>query len=145
MKIKNPFKKKKADPKEWKDGLVERDWNTLTMVRYILYADPDLTTVPGAYRLSSDTDYNAIEQWLRQQLDQIEVSTDCAAICDQAIRLRTLQVQNKLLSQRLLHYREAVRLHTDAKLHLHQMQERLRTLKAAYAALEEERSRLMNT
>ena len=72
------------------------------------------------------------------------MSTDCAAIFDQAIRLKTLQVQNRLLSERLFHYREAVRLQTDAKLHLHQMEQRLLDLKKAYAALEEERNRLLD-
>lgn len=142
--MKNPFKKKKADPKEWQNELLERDWNSLTLIHHILFAEPDLLTVPGAYPRCSDTDYDTIEQWLRQQMGQIEVSTNCAALCDQAIRLRTLQIQNRLLSQRLLHYREAVRLRTDAELHLHQMQERLCTLKAAYAALEAEHSRLLN-
>lgn len=143
--MKNPFKKKKADPKEWRNEWVQEDWNTLTLVRYILYADPDLTTVPGAYyQAGADTDYAAIEQAVRQQLEQIEVSTDCAAIFDQAVRLKTLQLQNKLISQRLLHYREAVRVRADAELHVHQTEQRLQDLKKAYAALEEERNRLLD-
>ena len=140
----NPFKKK-AVPEERPNVWTEEDWNTLTLIHHILFAEPNLTTVPGAYyRLSADTEYGAIEESVRQQLEQIEVSTDCAAIFDQAIRLKTLQIQNRLLSERLFHYREAVRLQTDAKLHLHQMEQRLLDLKKAYAALEEERNRLLD-
>lgn len=144
----NPFKRKKTAPEETPNQNVwtERDWSRLTIIHHILAAEPDLTTVPGAYyQVSADTEYVSIEQSARQQLEQIEVSTDCAAIFDQAVKLKTLQVQNRLLSERLFHYREAVRLRTDAELHLHQMEERLDTLKTAYAALEEERRHLLET
>ena len=144
--MKNLFKKKKTYPKEWRQNeWIEQNWNKLTIVRHIHRAAPDLTTVPGAsYWVSPDTDYESIEQSVRQQLENIEVSTDCAAIFDQAVRLKTLQLQNKLISERLFHYREAVRTRDDAKLHLYQMEQRLLDLKKAYAALEAERSRLLN-
>lgn len=140
----NPFGKK-AVPHEQPNIWTEQQWNTLTLIHHILRADPDLTTVPGAYYwVSPDTDYESIEQSVRQQLENIEVSADCAAIFDQAVRLKSLQLQNKLISERLFHYREAVRTREDAKLHLYQMEQRLQDLKKAYAALEEERSRLLN-
>ena len=58
----NPFKKK-AVPEERPNVWTEEDWNTLTIIHHILAAEPNLTTVPGAYyRLSADTEYGAIEE-----------------------------------------------------------------------------------
>lgn len=124
----------------------ERDWSTRILIHHVDHLQPDLLTVPGGYfQAQSSTEFAQLEKEARAQLSYLEISTDCAPLFDQAVRVRTLQLQNKLLSERLYHFRDAIQNRTDARTYLHQKEQRLADLETAYDVLEQERRTLLET
>lgn len=144
-----PFVKKNASHQNEKihasdnELWTERDWNTRSIIHHLDHAWPNLLTTPGGYYQTSADDFSDLEELARKQLDKLSISIRDEAVFNQAVRLRTLQLQNRLLSERLYHYRDAVHSRTDALLYVHRMEQRLADLKAACAVLEEERRQLL--
>ncbi len=145
-----PFAKKNASRQTEKvqtsdnELWTERDWNTRTIIHHLDHAWPNLLTTPGGYYQASVEGFSELEELARKQLDKLNISIRDEAVFEQAVRLRTLQLKNRLLSERLYHYRDAVHSRTDALLYVRGMETRLADLKAACAALEEERRQLLS-
>lgn len=111
--MKLPFFHRKD--KEHKHRRITVDFAHQYVVERILYAKPDVTTVPGSYHAVSAKDFESCLTEAQAILAQLDVGVDHAGILELLIQLQAVQRSIDLLETRVMHVRDAVHLRTDAE------------------------------
>lgn len=111
--MKFPFFHRKD--KEHKHRRITVDFAHQYVVERILYAKPDVTTVPGSYHAVSAKDFESCLTEAQAILAQLDVGVDHAGILELLIQLQAVQRSIDLLETRVMHVRDAVHLRTDAE------------------------------
>lgn len=111
--MKLPFFHRKD--KDHKHRRITVDFSHQYVVERILYAKPDVTTVPGSYHAVSAKDFESCLTEAQAILAQLDVGVDHAGILELLIQLQAVQRSIDLLETRVMHVRDAVHLRTDAK------------------------------
>lgn len=111
--MKFPFFRRKD--KEHKHRRITVDFAHQYVVERILYAKPDVTTVPGSYHAVSAKDFESCLTEAQAILAQLDVGVDHAGILELLIQLQAVQRSIDLLETRVMHVRDAVHLRTDAE------------------------------
>ena len=111
--MKLPFFRRKD--KEHKHRRITVDFAHQYVVERILYAKPDVTTVPGSYHAVSAKDFESCLTEAQAILAQLDVGVDHAGILDLLLQLQAVQRSIDLLETRVMHVRDAVHLRTDAE------------------------------
>lgn len=101
--------------KEHKHRRITVDFAHQYVVERILYAKPDVTTVPGSYHAVSAKDFESCLTEAQAILAQLDVGVDHAGILELLIQLQAVQRSIDLLETRVMHVRDAVHLRTDAE------------------------------
>lgn len=111
--MKLPFFHRKD--KDHKHRRITVDFSHQYVVERILYAKPDVTTVPGSYHAVSAKDFESCLTEAQAILAQLDVGVDHAGILELLIQLQAVQRSIDLLETRVMHVRDAVHLRTDAE------------------------------
>ena len=111
--MKFPFFRRKD--KEHKHRRITVDFAHQYVVERILYAKPDVTTVPGSYHAVSAKDFESCLTEAQAILAQLDVGVDHAGILELLLQLQAVQRSIDLLETRVMHVRDAVHLRTDAE------------------------------
>lgn len=111
--MKFPFFHRKN--KDHKHRRITVDFSHQYVVERILYAKPDVTTVPGSYHAVSAKDFESCLTEAQAILAQLDVGVDHAGILELLIQLQAVQRSIDLLETRVMHVRDAVHLRTDAE------------------------------
>lgn len=111
--MKFPFFHRKD--KEHKHRRITVDFAHQYVVERILYAKPDVTTVPGSYHAVSAKDFESCLTEAQAILAQLDVGVDHAGILELLLQLQAVQRSIDLLETRVMHVRDAVHLRTDAE------------------------------
>lgn len=111
--MKFPFFHRKD--KDHKHRRITVDFSHQYVVERILYAKPDVTTVPGSYHAVSAKDFESCLTEAQAILAQLDVGVDHAGILELLIQLQAVQRSIDLLETRVMHVRDAVHLRTDAE------------------------------
>lgn len=101
--------------KNHKHRRITVDFSHQYVVERILYAKPDVTTVPGSYHAVSAKDFESCLTEAQAILAQLDVGVDHAGILELLIQLQAVQRSIDLLETRVMHVRDAVHLRTDAE------------------------------
>lgn len=111
--MKFPFFHRKN--KDHKHRRITVDFSHQYVVERILYAKPDVTTVPGSYHAVSAKDFESCLTEAQAILAQLDVGVDHAGIMELILQLQAVQRSIDLLETRVMHVRDAVHLRTDAE------------------------------
>lgn len=111
--MKFPFFHRKN--KDHKHRRITVDFSHQYVVERILYAKPDVTTVPGSYHAVSAKDFESCLTEAQAILAQLDVGVDHAGILELLLQLQAVQRSIDLLETRVMHVRDAVHLRTDAE------------------------------
>lgn len=111
--MKLPFFHRKD--KDHKHRRITVDFSHQYVVERILYAKPEVTTVPGSYHAVSAKDFESCLTEAQAILAQLDVGVDHAGILELLLQLQAVQRSIDLLETRVMHVRDAVHLRTDAE------------------------------